>query len=170
MHEKQSRVYRTSPKSTGATNANSGRSVGTLTPHGQSSTPNMKESGNDALSVNSANITGRLISTNLARCSDTYPDILIVDDSLVTLKLTGLTLEKDEHHMERAHNVQVTLQLMKSRPYDVVSPYDDLSPISSSDGDFCREDLSQKREEQAEEEAGGGNSNRTNYNMGSKLA
>eukprot|EP01039_Chlorochromonas_danica_P005641 gene5641-6223_t len=165
MHEKQSRVYRTSPKSTGATNANSGRSVGTLTPHGQSSTPNMKESGNDALSVNSANITGRLISTNLARCSDTYPDILIVDDSLVTLKLTGLTLEKDEHHMERAHNVQ-----FERINNHLSSPYDDLSPISSSDGDFCREDLSQKREEQAEEEAGGGNSNRTNYNMGSKLA
>lgn len=200
MREKQSRVYRTSPKSTGVTNANSGRSVGTLTPHGQSSTPNMRESGNDTVSVNSANNSGRLISTNPATCSDIYPDILIVDDSLVTLKLTGLTLEKDGHHVERAHNGQVALQLMKSRPYDVVlidinmpvmdgfetvrlfrefernnnhlsSPSDDLSSISSSEGDFSRKDLSQKREE-GEEEAGGGvdNSNRTNYNMGNKLA
>lgn len=200
MREKQSRVYRTSPKSTGVTNANSGRSVGTLTPHGQSSTPNMKESGNDTVSVNSANNSGRLISTNPATCSDIYPDILIVDDSLVTLKLTGLTLEKDGHHVERAHNGQVALQLMKSRPYDVVlidinmpvmdgfetvrlfrefernnnhlsSPSDDLSSISSSEGDFSRKDLSQKREEGEEEAAGGvDNSNRTNYNMGSKLA
>ncbi|RYG63505.1 response regulator [archaeon] len=67
------------------------------------------------LSPNSANSSARIVT-----CSDAYPDILIVDDSLVTLKLTGLTLEKDGHHVERALNGQVALQLMKSRPYDVV--------------------------------------------------
>lgn len=49
-----------------------------------------------------------------------YPDVLVVDDSLTTLKLTGLTLERDGHHVDRAANGQIALQLMKSRSYDVV--------------------------------------------------
>jgi CheY-like chemotaxis protein len=49
-----------------------------------------------------------------------YPDVLVVDDSLTTLKLTGLTLERDGHHVDRAANGQIALQLMKSQSYDVV--------------------------------------------------
>jgi hypothetical protein len=41
-----------------------------------------------------------------------YPDVLIVDDSLVTLKITGLTLEKDGHTVERAKNGQVCVCCM----------------------------------------------------------
>jgi CheY-like chemotaxis protein len=59
-------------------------------------------------------------SNRIIPCSNIYPDILIVDDSLVTLKLTGKTLENDGHHVDKANNGQVALQLMKSRPYDVV--------------------------------------------------
>jgi CheY-like chemotaxis protein len=52
--------------------------------------------------------------------SEDYPDILVVDDSLVTLKITGLTLECDGHNVDRASNGQIALELMKSRKYDVV--------------------------------------------------
>ncbi len=52
--------------------------------------------------------------------SNAYPDILIVDDSNITLKITGKTLEQDGHHVEKANNGQIALQLMKSRNYDVV--------------------------------------------------
>jgi CheY-like chemotaxis protein len=51
---------------------------------------------------------------------NSYADILIVDDSNITLKLTGKTLEQDGHHVEKATNGQIALNLMKSRPYDVV--------------------------------------------------
>jgi CheY-like chemotaxis protein len=61
-----------------------------------------------------------LLSDDFAICAADYPDVLIVDDSLVTLKITGLTLERDGHNVERASNGQIALQLMKSRPYDVV--------------------------------------------------
>jgi CheY-like chemotaxis protein len=49
-----------------------------------------------------------------------YPDILIVDDSNITLKITGKTLEQDGHHVEKATNGQIALNLMKNRTYDVV--------------------------------------------------
>ncbi len=52
--------------------------------------------------------------------SGTHPDVLIVDDSIITLKLTGLTLERDGHHVDKAANGQIALDLMKSRQYDVV--------------------------------------------------
>lgn len=71
---------------------------------------------------NSANnaFSPALLSDDFAICAADYPDVLIVDDSLVTLKITGLTLERDGHNVERASNGQIALQLMKSRPYDVV--------------------------------------------------
>jgi CheY-like chemotaxis protein len=53
-------------------------------------------------------------------CSSAYPHILVVDDSTVTLKITGLTLERDGHQVDRAHNGQIALEKMKSRSYDVV--------------------------------------------------
>ena len=46
--------------------------------------------------------------------------MLIVDDSILTLKLTGLTLERDGHHVEKASNGEIALQLMSSNQYDVV--------------------------------------------------
>jgi CheY-like chemotaxis protein len=49
-----------------------------------------------------------------------YPEILIVDDSNVTLKLAGLTLERDGYSVEKATNGQIALSLMKERLYDVV--------------------------------------------------
>lgn len=49
-----------------------------------------------------------------------YPDVLIVDDSFLTLKITGKTLTGGGHHVERATNGHIALELMKSRPYDVV--------------------------------------------------
>lgn len=52
--------------------------------------------------------------------STSYPDVLIVDDSIITLKLTGLTLERDGHHVDKAANGQIALDLLKSRQYDVV--------------------------------------------------
>ncbi len=52
--------------------------------------------------------------------SGSYPDVLIVDDSIVTLKLAGLTLERDGHHVDKAANGQIALDLLKSRQYDVV--------------------------------------------------
>jgi CheY-like chemotaxis protein len=64
--------------------------------------------------------TPSLVSEDFAICAADYPDVLIVDDSLVTLKITGLTLQRDGHNVERAANGQIALQLMKSRPYDVV--------------------------------------------------
>ncbi len=58
--------------------------------------------------------------SRLETCSLAYPHILVVDDSNVTLKITGLTLERDGHHVDRAHNGQIALEMMKSRSYDVV--------------------------------------------------
>eukprot|EP01038_Epipyxis_sp_PR26KG_P012053 gene12053-16129_t len=51
--------------------------------------------------------------TRLETCSDSYTDVLVVDDSIITLKLTGLTLERDGHHVERASNGEIALNLMK---------------------------------------------------------
>mmetsp|Transcript_19350 Transcript_19350/g.26456 ORF Transcript_19350/g.26456 Transcript_19350/m.26456 type:complete len:653 (-) Transcript_19350:344-2302(-) len=56
----------------------------------------------------------------LPTCSAGYPNVLIVDDSTLTLKLTGLTLERDGHHVEKASNGEIALQLMSSNQYDVV--------------------------------------------------
>lgn len=60
------------------------------------------------------------LSARLETCSANYPQILVVDDSTVTLKITGLTLERDGHFVDRASNGQIALEKMKSRPYDVV--------------------------------------------------
>lgn len=49
-----------------------------------------------------------------------YSNVLIVDDSLVTLKLTRLTLEKDGHNVDKALNGQIALDMLKQRIYDVV--------------------------------------------------
>jgi len=66
---------------------------------------------------------GSMGSTSQARpptCSDVFPDILVVDDSVVTLKLAKLTLERDGHNVDKAINGHVALELMKKRNYDVV--------------------------------------------------
>lgn len=49
-----------------------------------------------------------------------YPHILVVDDSPVTVKLVGRTLETDGHQVDRAVNGVVALKLMKMKTYDVV--------------------------------------------------
>lgn len=49
-----------------------------------------------------------------------YSNVLVVDDSLVTLKLTRLTLEKDGHNVDKALNGQIALDMLKQRIYDVV--------------------------------------------------
>lgn len=68
-----------------------------------------------------SNSIGSLSAVNRpATCSDSYPDILVVDDSVVTLKLAKLTLERDGHNVDKAVNGQVALDLMKKRNYDVV--------------------------------------------------
>lgn len=133
QREKQSRVHRSDrpPQSNGRPNNSSVRSVASNVPLSSSASVN-GANGPPTPAIPlpaNTNTDGGSIRTALGStagpprvetCSDSYPDILIVDDSLVVLKLTGLTLEKDGHHVERAHNGQVALQLMKSRPYDVV--------------------------------------------------
>jgi CheY-like chemotaxis protein len=83
-----------------------------------SQSPKASMHGNVTVSPHSAQPS--LLSEDFAICAADYPDVLIVDDSLVTLKITGLTLERDGHNVERAANGHIALQLMKSRPYDVV--------------------------------------------------
>jgi CheY-like chemotaxis protein len=61
-----------------------------------------------------------LPSSTSENYANAYPDILIVDDSNITLKITGKTLEQDGHHVEKATNGQIALNLMKNRTYDVV--------------------------------------------------
>ncbi|KAJ1410580.1 hypothetical protein B484DRAFT_188163 [Ochromonadaceae sp. CCMP2298] len=65
-------------------------------------------------------IAASIRSTRTETFSTYYPDVLIVDDSLVTLKITGLTLEKDGHTVERAKNGLAALDMLKQRMYDVV--------------------------------------------------
>lgn len=60
------------------------------------------------------------ISSRSESFSGNYSNVLIVDDSLVTLKLTRLTLENDGHVVEKAMNGQVALEMLKQRLYDVV--------------------------------------------------
>ena len=83
------------------------------------------------------------VGDRLPTCSVNYPNVLIVDDSNIILKLTGiptacknvliystfttthtiyvgLTLEKDGHRVEKAINGEVALSLMSSHQYDVV--------------------------------------------------
>lgn len=59
-------------------------------------------------------------SERLPTCSGNYPNILIVDDSTLMLKLTGLTLEKDGHNVQKASNGEMALALMSSHQYDIV--------------------------------------------------
>jgi CheY-like chemotaxis protein len=65
--------------------------------------------------LGSASITSRSESFSM-----NYSNVLVVDDSLVTLKLTRLTLEKDGHVVDKAMNGQVALDMLKQRLYDVV--------------------------------------------------
>jgi CheY-like chemotaxis protein len=60
------------------------------------------------------------ISSRSESFSVNYSNVLIVDDSLVTLKLTRLTLEKDGHIVDKAMNGQIALDMLKQRLYDVV--------------------------------------------------
>jgi CheY-like chemotaxis protein len=53
-------------------------------------------------------------------CSDIYPQVLVVDDSPVCIKLVGRSLETDGHLVDRAINGEVALNLMKTQEYDVV--------------------------------------------------
>lgn len=73
---------------------------------------------NSATHIASSNVS--LASSSARTFSETHPDVLIVDDSVVTLKLTGLTLEKDGHSVDRAENGRKALELLKQRRYDVV--------------------------------------------------
>lgn len=82
------------------------RMSGTMTP------------SNVAVSITSRN--GSLSLPLPENYSSAYADILIVDDSNITLKITGKTLEQDGHHVDKATNGQIALNLMKSRAYDVV--------------------------------------------------
>lgn len=52
------------------------------------------------------------ISSRSESFSGNYSNVLIVDDSLVTLKLTRLTLENDGHVVEKAMNGQVALEML----------------------------------------------------------
>lgn len=53
-------------------------------------------------------------------CSNIYPHVLVVDDSPVTMKLVGRSLETDGHQVDRAINGEMALNLMKTEEYDVV--------------------------------------------------
>lgn len=46
--------------------------------------------------------------------------ILVVDDSIITRKLAGKTLERDGHKVDMASNGRIALELMKNQIYDVV--------------------------------------------------
>jgi CheY-like chemotaxis protein len=50
----------------------------------------------------------------------TSSGVLIVDDSVVTLKLAKLSLESDGHTVDKAMNGQIALDMLKERSYDVV--------------------------------------------------
>lgn len=60
------------------------------------------------------------LAERLPTCSASYPNVLVVDDSLLTLKLTSLTLELDGHRVDKANNGEMALSLMDSHQYDVV--------------------------------------------------
>lgn len=208
VREKASRVHRDSrnsgrPDGPGPGNGlspGSGTGSGGSAPGSGATTPNpgTGTAGGDPITAlrNNAREGGGQNSNRSAdtraSCSDIYPDILIVDDSLVVLKLTGLTLEKDGHHVERAHNGQVALQLMKSHPYDVVlidinMPVMDgfetvrlfrefestsntlpipseMSSISSSEGDFSRANVT-ARGTSSGDNPGTGTAALTNYDL-----
>ena len=71
---------------------------------------------------NQANIPPSASMTSLKQetLSAIYSNVLIVDDSLVTLKLARLTLENDGHNVDKALNGQIALEMLKQRMYDVV--------------------------------------------------
>lgn len=60
------------------------------------------------------------ISSRSESYSVSYSNVLIVDDSMVTLKLSSLTLEKDGHIVDKALNGQIALDMLKQSLYDVV--------------------------------------------------
>lgn len=74
-----------------------------------------KPNNGPASIIGSVSISSRSESFSVA-----YSNVLIVDDSLVTLKLTRLTLEKDGHTVDKAANGQIALEMLKQRLYDVV--------------------------------------------------
>ena len=68
-----------------------------------------------------ASVNGSIaLSSRTESFAVNYSNVLIVDDSLVTLKLTHKTLENDGHIVERALNGQIALEMLKQRVYDVV--------------------------------------------------
>lgn len=88
--------------------------------HSTTGGANLLSAASNGTSSGSAKQQAPFLGADFAVCAADYPEVLVVDDSLVTLKITGLTLERDGHKVERASNGQIALQLMKSRQYDVV--------------------------------------------------
>lgn len=65
----------------------------------------------------------RIVSTSLANTPEQakfFHRILVVDDSIITLKLAGKTLQRDGHQVEMASNGRIALEFMKNQTYDVV--------------------------------------------------
>jgi len=67
-----------------------------------------------------ASVMANSISSRSETFSGSFSNVLIVDDSLVTLKLTRLTLEKDGHTVDKAMDGQIALDKLKQHVYDVV--------------------------------------------------
>jgi CheY-like chemotaxis protein len=56
----------------------------------------------------------------LPSCKDVYPYILIVDDSSITAKIASFSLQRDGHTVDVAKDGCSALELMKSKPYDLI--------------------------------------------------
>jgi len=79
-------------------------------------------SSSSSAGANQANVLPSPSMTSLKQetLSAIYSNVLIVDDSMVTLKLARLTLENDGHTVDKALNGQIALEMLKQRMYDVV--------------------------------------------------
>eukprot|EP01033_Poteriospumella_lacustris_P003267 gene3267-2409_t len=116
--------------------------------HSTAGGANLLSAASNVASSGSAKQQAPFLGADFAVCAADYPEVLVVDDSLVTLKITGLTLERDGHKVERASNGQIALQLMKSHPNSIreEDEYDDdVSDISDSDDELYGEEASLPR-------------------------
>ena len=87
----------------------------------QSRAANQESSPRPCLSPSNSILGGMSVtSARQESVSAMYSNVLIVDDSLVTLKLARLTLEKDGHNVDKALNGQIALDMLKQSIYDVV--------------------------------------------------